>query len=383
MRAAQDALASIASRPDGAAVLRALEGRDDAWIVGGAVRDALIGREPREIDVVVVGDPTALIAALGGEVVRRHEQFGTATVALDGALVDVVRARAETYAAPGALPDVRPGTLEEDLQRRDVALNAIALNAAGELRAVTGGLEDLDAGVLRVLHDRSFTDDPTRVWRVARYAERLGFAVDEHTRALARAADPRTVSGHRHGDEVRLVLQEPEPLRAFGLVIDLNPAYLPRGFDVSPSRLYPALELLPDDGRADLVTLAAAAGGVDAATLLGWLADLEFPAADRDLVAAGSRASTYAPLLNARTPSEIARAADGVPVEIVALAGGPNARRWIDELRFVELEIDGHDLLEAGVPAGPEVGRRLRQALEHKLDEGISGREAELAAAMA
>jgi tRNA nucleotidyltransferase (CCA-adding enzyme) len=108
-----------------------------------------------------------------------------------------------------------------------------------------------------------------------------------------------------------------------------------------------------------------------------------FPAHERDLVAASSRFVTGAPLRAAGTPSEIARAARGAPLEAVALAGGDNARRWIEELRHVQLHINGDDLLAAGVPQGPEVGRRLRHALDRVLDGEIEpGREAELAAAL-
>jgi tRNA nucleotidyltransferase (CCA-adding enzyme) len=383
VRTPQEALDAIAARPDGAVVVPVLRAHAGAWLVGGVVRDALLGRKPRELDVVVEGDPAPLIAALGGTVENDHERFGTATVRLeDGAPVDVVRARAEDYPAPGALPEVRPGTIEEDLARRDVTVNAIALGPEGGLRSVPGALDDLQRGVLRVLHDASFSDDPTRLWRLARYAARLRFDVDEHTRALAAQADPGTVSGHRLGDELRLALREPEPLAALAHAHELNARLLPPGFDPAPRKLQEALELLPPDGRADLVTLAACCGAVDAATLVRWLDDLEFPAGDRDTVAAGSRASTYAPLHAARADSEIARAARGVPLEVVALAGGDNARRWIADLRHVRLEIDGHDLLAAGVPEGPEVGRRLQQALDAKLDGGVSGRDAELAAAL-
>jgi tRNA nucleotidyltransferase (CCA-adding enzyme) len=280
------------------------------------------------------------------------------------------------------LPDVRPGSLEEDLRRRDVTINAIALRFDGEVTAVAGALDDLRAGVLRVLHDASFVDDPTRVWRVARYASRLGFAVEEGTRALAAASDPSTVSGDRLGAELRLALREPDPPGVFEAVSALNERYLPDGFESRPRALAAALELLPDEGRADLLTLAACTAGMDARALLRWLDDMGFTAPERDLVAAASRFVTGAPLRAARTNAEVARAARGAPVEAVALAGGDNARRWLDDLRHVRLEIDGHDLLAAGVPEGPEIGARLQRALDRKLDGEASGREQELAAAL-
>jgi tRNA nucleotidyltransferase (CCA-adding enzyme) len=141
--------------------------------------------------------------------------------------------------------------------------------------------------------------------------------------------------------------------------------------------------MLPPEGRRDLVILAASCAGMDARALLAWLDHMGFVAAERDLVAAASRFVVGAPLRAARTPSEIARAARGAPVEAVALAGGDNARRWIEELGHISLHITGDDLLAAGVPQGPEIGERLRRALERVLDGEIEPtREAELAAAL-
>jgi tRNA nucleotidyltransferase (CCA-adding enzyme) len=384
MRTPAEALETLRALPCGARLLGALEQTPGAALVGGAVRDLLLGRPPRELDVVVEGDPDRLLAALGPGEVRRHERFGTATLrAPDGCVYDIARARTETYAHPGALPDVRWASLEDDLDRRDVTVNAIGLRPDGELLAVDGALDDLRAGILRVLHDASFRDDPTRLWRVARYAARLGFSVEPHTAALAAAADPSTVSGDRLGTELRLALREPDPFAALRAARELNPRLLPAGFEVREEAARDALALLPPgEGRPDLVILAASTAGMDVVALLRWLDELGFTAAERDLVAAASRFVTGAPLRAARKPSEIARAARGAPVEAVALAGGENARRWLDELRHVTLEITGDDLLAAGVPPGPEVGERLRRALDRKLDDGAAGREDELRAAM-
>ena len=192
VRDASDALDALRADPCGARLLSAFAPGDGVHLVGGAVRDLLLERPWRELDVVVEGDVDAAAARLGGQVAA-HERFGTARVTVGDCAFDLVRARAESYAHPGALPDVRPGTLEDDLRRRDVTVNAMALRLDGTLAAVEGAVEDLEAGLLRVLHDASFVDDPTRVWRVARYAARLGFAVEPRTRALAAAADPTTV----------------------------------------------------------------------------------------------------------------------------------------------------------------------------------------------
>jgi tRNA nucleotidyltransferase (CCA-adding enzyme) len=381
VRTPAQALEALRAMPCGEHLLGRFGAGDGVHLVGGAVRDLLLGLRPREIDLVVEGDVDAAAARLGGAVTA-HDRFGTARVAVGECAYDLVRARSERYAAPGALPEVEPAGLGEDLRRRDFTVNAIAIGLDGQVRAVDGALDDLGAGILRVLHDRSFIDDPTRLWRAARYAARLGFAVEPHTRALARAADPSTVSGDRLGAELRLALREPDPPAALAAARDLNPALLPERFDPAPARLGEALVLLPEEGRADLVTLAACCAGMDASELLAWLDEMGFTAVERDVVAAGSRFSTGAPLRAASTPAEIARAARGAPVEAVALAGGPNARRWIEGLRHVRLEITGDDLLAAGVPQGPEVGERLRRALDRKLDGEVSGRSAELAAAL-
>src|SRR5690349_16416859 len=197
-----------------------------AWVVGGAVRDLLLGgRAAVDLDLVIEGDAVAaaerLAAALGGSLVT-HETFGTASVEAGGHVYDLATARSESYARPGALPDVRPGTVEEDLLRRDFTVNAIAVSFDGRVAAAPSAFEDLDARVLRVLHERSFLDDPTRLLRLVRYATRLGFSVEEKTAALASAAVAggalATVTPTRIGSELRLLLREPSAVEALAWV---------------------------------------------------------------------------------------------------------------------------------------------------------------------
>src|ERR1700754_5123972 len=158
----------------------ALAGEDAVSVVGGAVRDVLVDRVPHELDFVVEGDAVAVARRaakrLGGRVVV-HDRFGTATVEAPEATFDLAGARRESYERPGALPAVELGApLDEDLARRDFTVTAIALHLAdGELTFHAGAREDLGARRLRVLHDASFRDAPTRLLRLARYAARLGF----------------------------------------------------------------------------------------------------------------------------------------------------------------------------------------------------------------
>ncbi|MFA9269526.1 MAG: CCA tRNA nucleotidyltransferase [Baekduiaceae bacterium] len=381
-----DVLAELEEVPGGAHLRRAAAAcAAPAYLVGGAVRDLLLGRPPRELDVAVEGDPEPLIAAIGGDV-ERHERFGTAVVRGDGWCVDVARCRRETYAHPGALPDVSPADVRSDLQRRDATINAIAVGLAdGAVVAAPHAEADLRAGLLRVLHDASFLDDPTRLWRLARYRARLGFELEPHTAALAAQAVSggalTTISGVRTGNELRLALREDDPVAALRSVAELG---LAPWLEVDVERIAAARALAPADARGDLVTLAAAlAPETDGARLQ----DLGFPGAERDAVlrALEVRAGRHRPA-GAR-PSEIARAFRGLPGEAGALApeeARAAARRWLDELRHVRLEVDGDDLLTAGVARGPEVGARLRTVLDAVLDGEVAPeRSAQLAAALA
>lgn len=364
-----------------------------AWVVGGAVRDLLLGRGAAvDLDLVIEGDAVAaaqqLAAALGGELTV-HDRFGTATVQAGGHVYDLATARAESYARPGALPDVRPGTVEEDLRRRDFTVNAIAVALDGRVQAAPGAFEDLDARVLRVLHERSFLDDPTRLLRLVRYATRLGFGVEEGTARLADAAVAggalATVTPARIGGELRLLLREPSAVEALAWA-----AKWPLGAALAFDRALAqrALALLPADGRRDLLLLGSACRGVPSAELAGWLDALELSGRERDTVVCVAQADGIeARLAQAGRPSEIAAAVRGVPVEAVALAGALGAesaaRAWISDLRGVRLEIDGADLLASGIPEGEAVGRGLAAALRARLDGEAPDRDAQLAVALA
>jgi tRNA nucleotidyltransferase (CCA-adding enzyme) len=398
----------VREQPGGEALLGAAY--EGVHLVGGAVRDLLRAERPRELDVLVDGPIEPLLSALGGEAVT-HDRFGTASVSLRDARIDVARARCERYPHPGALPVVEPASVAEDLLRRDFTVNAIAVSLTdAQMRSAPHAEEDVARGVLRVLHDGSFRDDPTRLLRLARYAARLGFEVDNRTAKLAEEARAtgalRTASGARLGAELRLALVEPDPVAALGELsrLGLLSALDPRlGFDESLARR--ALELLPEDGRLDLLLLAcvllpavmAGGGGDDSAqAVFGLLDELEFTSGDRDRAIRTARLAPglLAQMADADSPSQLRDAVHGAPLEAVALAGSLDgaqppsractaARGWLEELRHVHLAITGDDLLSAGVPAGPEIGRRLELALRQKLDgELAEGRAAELGAAM-
>lgn len=381
-----DVLTELETVPGGIHLRRAAAASTvPAYLVGGAVRDLLLGRPPRELDVAVEGDPEPLITALGGDA-ERHERFGTAVVRGDGWCVDVARCRRETYAYPGALPEVAPADIRTDLQRRDATINAIAVALAdGAVVAAPHAEDDLGAGLLRVLHDASFLDDPTRLWRLARYRARLGFELEPHTAELAAEAVAggalATISGVRAGNELRLALREDDPIAALRSVAELG---LAPWLEVDDGRIAAARALAPADARGDLVILAAAlAPQTDGAQLQ----DLGFSGAERDVVvrALAVRRGEHRPA--GPRASEVADAFRGLPAEAVALAPPEDrdaARWWLTELRLVRLEIGGDDVLAAGIPRGPEVGARLSATLAAVLDGDVGrDRAAQLAAALA
>jgi tRNA nucleotidyltransferase (CCA-adding enzyme) len=384
------------------------------YLVGGAVRDLLLGHEPLDLDLVIDGELES-VAALLGTPDKVHDRFETLTVSLGAFTYDLARSRREIHTQPGALPTVEPAGIEEDLGRRDFTVNALALGLSGPSRgrllAAAHGGEDVEARRLRVLHDGSFIDDPTRLLRLARYAGRLGFAIEDHTRALAGAAvatgTTDTVSGPRLGTELRLLAEQGDPVDGFRVLSELGvDEAIAHGFGIrSEDRAALArrgLALLPPDGEPADVVLAAATLDVPDGDRAGLLDRLAFPAARRDrIVAAATRAPELARRLGAPAqPSEIAVAVGSGPPELVALAGALGAeahapgagagapraeaaaRRWLDELRHVRLEINGDDLLAAGMEPGPGVGAGLAAARAAKLDGRADGREAELAAAL-
>jgi tRNA nucleotidyltransferase (CCA-adding enzyme) len=223
----------IRAHPGMERLLPALAGLPPVYLVGGAVRDLLLGQPVVDVDLAVEGDgprtARELAVRLDGDALP-HERFGTASVRAGTLAFDIAATRSETYPEPGALPVTSAAGLDEDLGRRDFAINAMAAalqgDELGHLHDPHGGSADLDARVVRVLHDRSFIDDPTRLLRAVRYEVRLDFKMDEPTAELAREAARRnalaTVSGPRIRDELLDLLAEHAAPRGVGRLMELG-----------------------------------------------------------------------------------------------------------------------------------------------------------------
>jgi tRNA nucleotidyltransferase (CCA-adding enzyme) len=362
--------ALAAAYPELAAVAEAAP--DPVYLVGGAVRDLLLGRGRADIDLVVEGDPATLAAALGAETLESHPRFGTLKVEIGGEtgiaprgeVLDIAAARRERYERPGALPTVELGApIRTDLARRDFTVNAMAVALAEprELIDPYDGQVDLEAGVLRVIHAGSFADDPTRAIRAARYAARFGFGIEPGTRVLLRATELRTVTPDRRAAELRKLAEEESAVRGLELLAGwglIEPRAGGESFALARevARLTSEPPWAAEADRAEAV-LAAALGP--------WTGE-ETLAAERP-----SR------------PSEGVRLVRGLdPIELV-LARAAGAE-WLDDWllwREVSLEISGVDLTAAGL-AGPAVGEALEAALAAKLDGEVLTRADELRLAL-
>lgn len=395
-------LAPGARRLVGAARRLAREEKQSLYLVGGPVRDLFLGRSLLDVDLVVEGDALAFTRRLSRELevpARFHERFGTATLALPGgAHLDVALSRRETYEEPGALPRIEPAPIEEDLGRRDFTINAMALELAPGARLLDpfGGKADLERRVVRMLHAGSPRDDPTRAFRAARYANRLGFRIEPQTRRWIAEASRGGVfdrlSGDRLARELRLLFSEENPagtvrlLRGLGIDREIQTALV--GDSLALARLRRAekiagrhpgktswlLFLLAwtsglDSGDLSRLSLRLSLVGEEAKRLRSWSGVLG------DLAAHRTAASPSRILGLGLSGDEMAAAA-------AVLTGG--AARRIERALAVQetrLAIAGRNLLAAGVAAGPNIGRALKATLSARRDGRISRRQ-ELAFAL-
>lgn len=401
-------------------VARAHDRGVDVHLVGGPVRDLLLGRPLDDVDLRVDRDAQGLAEAVcagrggtGLEAVA-HDRFGTVRIVSAEAKLDLATLRHETYAAPGALPDVVPGTLEQDARRRDFSINAmhvpLDVRAPGVAQPVVdleGGLEDLGAGRLRILHPKSFHDDPTRAWRAARFATRLGFRLDRPSRAALRSAlrDGAfgAVSGDRFRRELEFVFAEARQGAHVGKILRLLDDWhvlgaLEPGLALGSDRLVPLRRLSKATAEPDwpaprwrswqaglAIWLAPHPAALRRRTLERFAVRGE--AAKRIVEFGRTGERTLRGLAKARGRGAVDATLSGLPEETVqalyAIADLPVRKRilrWAAEDRRRRPPVSGGDLVEAGLE-GPLVGRALARIRAGFLDGEIVNREEALALA--
>ncbi|MEK9149908.1 MAG: DHH family phosphoesterase, partial [Candidatus Desantisbacteria bacterium] len=208
--------------------------RTGVYLVGGFVRDLILNRENLDLDLVVTGDgiefAKKLSLLLPNSCLTCHHRFGTAQITLENkAKIDIAGARKEAYAKPGALPEVSPASLKSDLKRRDFTINTLAISANpkdfGRLIDFYGGITDIQAKIIRILHPKSFVDDPTRIFRAVRFSSRFGFAIEKETEKTAKKVARgglKHLSYERLRNELILILSDEYPEKALNRLSDLG-----------------------------------------------------------------------------------------------------------------------------------------------------------------
>jgi tRNA nucleotidyltransferase (CCA-adding enzyme) len=388
------------------AVAAISEGYDGVYLVGGTVRDILLGEPSFDVDIAVEGDAIALARSLADALdgrARVHEKFGTAVVLYgDGERVDVVTARTEFYAAPAALPTVEHASIREDLFRRDFTINAMAVSLRGEDRGRLvdpfEGRRDLQTGTIRVLHNLSFIDDPTRIFRAVRYENRYGFRMDEHTVRLARGCLEMGLVGDlsstRLREELVALLEEGDVHHSIPRLAELGAgtAIHPHlAADEEAVRLIDRMRELNDRYGLEAPTwrlgFIALARELPADEAFQWLERLKVRRRDTEQIAA---AVTVGPRIVERlqgtmSPAEVVALAEpyapDAPLYALALADLPAVHDYFERLGGVHLEITGSDVAELGLAESPRVGEVLSELRRRKLNGELDGRESELAAA--
>jgi len=381
------------------------------YIVGGFVRDLLLRRKVKDFDIVVEGDAITLGKALAKEFGGKltiHPKFGTASWSLPEELtsgtgindtLDLISARSEIYTHPGALPTVKRSMITEDLRRRDFTVNAMAIrldgNRFGELLDPFGGRTDLGRGSIRVLHPRSFVDDPTRMLRAVRYEGRHGFRIDSETLALVPEARPlvNNVSAQRIRHELDLILEEPNATSILARLAELDL--------LQP--VHPALRW-DQTAKAHVEQAVSSAHTIHNFSIrnLRWLLWL-MPLSKNEIESINKRllftanllksllasAKIYANLtsLAGLKPSECVEQLDEFPLPAVYAVslGGPNSRsrrmleKYISEWRHVKPHVGGHDLKNLGLLPGPQYQKILRRLRAAWLDGEITSASQESA----
>jgi tRNA nucleotidyltransferase (CCA-adding enzyme) len=389
-----------------------------AYLVGGFVRDLLLGRRNLDVDVMVPGDGIAFAreyAALVHSGVLAHPRFGTATVSPHkGLKVDVSTARRETYRASGRLPEVEPGSLKDDLFRRDFTVNAMAIDLTpgdfGALVDYYGGWDDLCRRRIRVLHDESFRDDPTRILRAIRFAKRYGFSVEAHTAALLRAAVKegvmRRVHAHRWRDELVLLLKEEDPVPSLSRIAQgVGFSWLDRRITLNgKSRaLLRALaaqaawfeEEFPQRRRAERWVLYLMAlcdslplSGVTA--LCGEFALSRGVALRLESVKRVERSALRVLSESPVTASKVHGILEPLSYEAIIFlrakcrgkrAAAGRIAAFLRRHHGLKLHIGGDDLRAMGLPAGPEYQRVLSRVMAARLDGKVRTKDEELSLA--
>lgn len=400
------------------ALLRAVSrvadiGGYSVFLVGGVVRDLLLGVPNLDLDIVVEGEGIEFARLLARELkgrVRSHRKFGTAVVILPtGRRIDVATARTEFYEHPAALPTVEMSSIRQDLYRRDFTINAMAIALTGErfgeLLDYFGGLRDLERRHVRILHNLSFVEDPTRIFRAVRFEQRYGFQLERQTEMLARRAVEMEIVGKltnaRVRDELVDIFSEPCPLpfKAVQRLEDLGALrVLHSELAVSPAmegryrllhrHVDEAWRLVGENDKAWIPCMAAMLADLPLKEAEKWYHQMRFKREDSETMmqCLGRVPGVIDVLCSEKLPpSGIVGLLDPLNREALAylyILGGPEIRKvvisYVREWNIMVLDISGRDLGELGLRPSRAYTEILTRVRADLLDGKVKGREQEL-----
>ncbi len=369
-----------------------------AYLVGGCVRDILMGAANLDIDIALEGDSNTFIeryAAAKGARLTRHDKFGTATVELNGLRLDFSMTRTESYPSPGVLPVVKPGNIVEDMRRRDITINAMALSISqddfGALIDPHGGSADLAAKKIRILHDNSFVDDPTRIPRAIRYEQRYEFAIETHTLALLQRdiAGLSNITGDRVRHELEKIFQEQRPELSLARAQDLGVLqHMLPGFkhDASLRRRVSDLRLLSDEQpgtEAHFAAILCYVAKADVNSIVGRLnlSQKARKAVNEAIAIIGNDTLHRENLAPSRIYEMLVKFSEDAILAALASSEAKhfkeNVHLFWAQLRFAKTSLNGDDLMKMGVPVGAKVGQALELLLKGLLDGELKSEQDE------
>ena len=370
------------------------------YLVGGVVRDLLMEQPNFDLDLVVEGNAIELAQQLKGinkGKLTTHPRFNTAKLQWQDWNIDLATARSETYAKPGALPEVTPGPIEEDLSRRDFTVNAMAIRlnpgSYGGLVDPHNGRDDLQARRIRILHEKSFSDDATRIWRALRYEQRLGFHLERSTQSLLQQdiAMLETISADRIRYELECIFGEKYPEKVFKRASELGVlAWLHsslKGDGALAERYQKARrECSPDSPSFDLY-LALLAYPLTSEESEALVSRLNLPRLSaktlRDTIAIKGRMRALStPGVSPGAIYNLLRDFSPAALEANSLVtesavAGQAIHLFLNRLQDVEVSLTGDDLIEMGIAPGPRIKEILDLLHQAKLNGKIATRHDE------
>jgi tRNA nucleotidyltransferase (CCA-adding enzyme) len=367
-----------------------------AYLVGGLVRDLLLGCPSFDLDLVVEGDAVKLAqkaAETSQAKLLAHHRFGTAKLRYENFTLDLATARKETYARPGALPAVTPGTLKDDLVRRDFSINAMAISLApndyGELVDPYQGKNDLEHHLIRILHPGSFTDDATRILRGVCYEQRFDFEFEAQTARLLKRDIPMldTISGDRIRHELEHIFEEDRPelvierLGTLGVLHRINPSLKGDGWIAEK---FDEARRLKKPAQLPSLYFCLLVYSFSEDEIEQFFTRLNIPAKLSRAMRDTLRLKTSLPLLDKPSlkPSEIyylLREYEPLVIQANALATESTTihrylQLFLTKLRYVKTSLDGDELKKLGISAGPKMGKVLQLLHRAKLDGEVRTR---------